>query len=197
MVFCSSHLPLGHIYTLSAMTVFVHSRHAHSNALEFCARTPMRESGLFHHLIAEEYPRESLAKIEEILESHRIHEILPIALGLFTACPSQAPDSLTGYQNVWIRDNVMVANSFRLRGQLAPAIACMKGLPLLLETQLPLSRHHRCNGRPEGRRQSTASHSLHRAVTRRASRKMAACTKRCPGPRRGSASFLQTKARCL
>jgi hypothetical protein len=60
----------------------------------------MRESGLFHHLIAEEYSRESLAKIEEILESHRIHEILPMAHGLFTASPSQAPDSLTGYQNV-------------------------------------------------------------------------------------------------
>jgi hypothetical protein len=42
----------------------------------------MRESGLFHHLIAEEYSRESLAKIEEILTSHRTHEILPIAHGL-------------------------------------------------------------------------------------------------------------------
>ena len=97
----------------------------------------MSESGLFHHLIAEEYSRERLAKIEEILECHRIHEILPIARGLFTASPSQAPDSLTGYQNVWIRDDVMVANSFRLRGQLAPAIACMKGLTLPLETQRP------------------------------------------------------------
>ena len=97
----------------------------------------MRESGLFHHLIAEEYSRESLAKIEEILESHGTHEILPIAHGLFTASPSPALDSLTGYQNVWVRDNVMVANSVRLRGQLAPAIACMKGLTLFLETQRP------------------------------------------------------------
>jgi GH15 family glucan-1,4-alpha-glucosidase len=100
----------------------------------------MRESGLFHHLIAEEYSRESLAKIEEILASYRTHKILPIAHGLFTASPSQAPDSLTGYQNVWIRDNVMVANSFRLRGQLAAAIACVKGLTLFLETQRPRFR---------------------------------------------------------
>ncbi len=100
----------------------------------------MRESGLFHHLIAEEYSRENLAKIEEILASYRTHEILSIAHGLFTASPSQAPDSLTGYQNVWIRDNVMVANSFRLRGQSAPAIACMKGLTLFLETQRPRFR---------------------------------------------------------
>jgi hypothetical protein len=97
----------------------------------------MRESELFHHLIAEEYSRESLAKIEEILTPYRTHETLPIAHGLFTASPSQAPDRLTGYQNVWIRDNVMAINSFRLRGQLAPAIACMKGLTLFLETQRP------------------------------------------------------------
>lgn len=97
----------------------------------------MRESGLLHHLIAEEYSRESLAKIEEILGSYRTHAILPTALGVFTASPTQALDSLTGYQNVWVRDNVMVANSFRLRGQLAPAIACMKGLTLFLVTQRP------------------------------------------------------------
>lgn len=72
----------------------------------------MRESGLFHHLIAEEYSRESLTKIEEILESYGTHEILRIAHGLFTASPSQARESLTGCQNVRVRDNVMVANSF-------------------------------------------------------------------------------------
>jgi hypothetical protein len=104
----------------------------------------MRESGLLHHLIAEEYSRESLAKIEEILESYRTHEILPTAHGLFTASPSQALDSLTGYQHVWVRDNVMVANSLRLRGQLAPAIACMKGLTLFLGYTTPtLARNHR------------------------------------------------------
>jgi hypothetical protein len=37
MVFCSSHLPLGHICTVSVVTVFVHSRirRAPSDALEF------------------------------------------------------------------------------------------------------------------------------------------------------------------
>ncbi|HEY1471866.1 MAG TPA: glycoside hydrolase family 15 protein, partial [Candidatus Acidoferrum sp.] len=96
----------------------------------------MRESGLLHP-IWEEYSPENLAKIAEVLESYHTHEILPIAHGLFTASPSQTLDSLTGYQHVWIRDNVMVANSFRLRGQLVPAIACMKGLTLFLETQRP------------------------------------------------------------
>ncbi len=100
----------------------------------------MLETGLFHHLIAEKYSLDSLAKIEEILDSSRAHEILPIAHGLFAASPSQAFDSVTGYQNVWIRDNIMVANSLMLRGQLAPAIACMKGLTLFLKTQIPRFR---------------------------------------------------------
>jgi phosphorylase kinase alpha/beta subunit len=100
----------------------------------------MLDSGLFHHLIGEESPREDLARIQETLDSYRSHEILPLAQGLFAASPSQSLDSLTGYQNVWIRDNVMVANSFRLRGQFAPAIACMKGLTLFLETQRPRFR---------------------------------------------------------
>ena len=100
----------------------------------------MVETGLFRHLIAEKYSLDDLARIEEILDSYRSHEILPIAHGLFAASPSQASDSVTGYQNVWIRDNVMVANSFRLRGQLVPSIACMKGLTLFLETQRPRFR---------------------------------------------------------
>lgn len=86
------------------------------------------EDGLLRHLIADSYTAQSLAEIREVLESHRTHEILPVAHGSFAASPSQQPDPATGYQNVWVRDNVMVANSFRLRGDLAPAIACIQGL---------------------------------------------------------------------
>jgi len=95
---------------------------------------------LLRHLIADSYTPESLAEIRGVLESHRTHEILPVAHGLFAASPSQQPDSATGYQNVWVRDNVMVANSFRLRGDLAPAIACIQGLTSFFRRQLPRFR---------------------------------------------------------
>jgi GH15 family glucan-1,4-alpha-glucosidase len=98
------------------------------------------EDGLLRHLIADPYTPQSLAEIREVLESHRTHEILPVAHGLFAASPSQQPDSATGYQNVWVRDNVMVANSFRLRGDLAPAIACIQGLTKFFRRQLPRFR---------------------------------------------------------
>jgi GH15 family glucan-1,4-alpha-glucosidase len=101
---------------------------------------PAFQDRLLRHLIADSYTPESLAEIRRVLESHRTHEILPVAHGLFAASPSQQPDSATGYQNVWVRDNVMVANSFRLRGDLAPTIACIQGLTSFFRRQLPRFR---------------------------------------------------------
>jgi Glycosyl hydrolases family 15 len=100
----------------------------------------MLEEGLFPNLITDHYTRESLGKVKEVLASYRTHEILPVANGLFAASASQAAHSATGYQNVWVRDNVMVANSFRLRGELIPAIACVQGLTRFFGKQLPRFR---------------------------------------------------------
>ena len=82
----------------------------------------MREDSLLRHLLVERYTPDSLRTIRKVIEQHRTHDIEPVANGLFAASPSQACDSVTGYQNVWVRDNIMVANSFRLRGEFAPAI---------------------------------------------------------------------------
>jgi hypothetical protein len=97
----------------------------------------MLEESLFRYLIGEKYTPQSLGKIKEVLAAHHAHRMVPVAHGLFAASSSQAPDSLSGYQNVWVRDNVMIANSFRLRGQPDPAIACVQGLTRFFETQLP------------------------------------------------------------
>src|SRR5271166_963632 len=94
------------------------------------------KNGLLQHLIAESYTPESLEQIKEVLTEYRTHEILPVANGLFAASSSQAPDAVSGYQNVWIRDNIMVADSFRRRGEFAQAIACMQGLTRFFATQL-------------------------------------------------------------
>lgn len=100
-------------------------------------RCGMVENGLLRHLVAENYTPESLRKIKEALSAHGTHDIRPVANGLYAASPSQAADSATGYQNVWIRDNIMIANSFRLRGELQPAIACVEGLTQFFGSQLP------------------------------------------------------------
>jgi hypothetical protein len=103
-------------------------------------RTLDLENGLLRHLIAEQYTQESLGRIRQVLAECRTHEIAPIANGLFAASPSQQPDSVTGYQNVWVRDNIMIADSLRRRGELAPAVACIQGLTRFFATQLPRFR---------------------------------------------------------
>jgi Glycosyl hydrolases family 15 len=100
----------------------------------------MAEQALFTDLISEHYTVELLAKIKAELNSSGTHEIQPVAYGLYAASASQAPNSVTGYQNVWVRDNVMVANSLRLRGLLTPAISCMQGLTQFFEKQRPRFR---------------------------------------------------------
>lgn len=95
----------------------------------------MLETGLLQNLIKEKYTREDLGRIKKALKAHKTHEITPVANGLFAASSSQAHDSATGYQNVWVRDCIMIANSFRLRGMLDPAVACMRGLTRFFEKQ--------------------------------------------------------------
>ena len=98
------------------------------------------ENGLLRHLIADSYTPESLGQIKQVLAEYRTHQILPVANGLFAASSSQAVDSVTGYQNVWVRDNVMVADSLRRRAELAPAIACAQGLTRFFQKQMPRFR---------------------------------------------------------
>jgi hypothetical protein len=98
------------------------------------------ETGLLRHLIADAYSPQSLSQIKQVLAERGSHRISPVANGLFAASSSQAPDSLTGYQNVWVRDNVIVADSFLRRGQSAPAIACVRGLSKFFAAQLPRFR---------------------------------------------------------
>jgi GH15 family glucan-1,4-alpha-glucosidase len=100
----------------------------------------MQETGLLTHLIHGDYTREQIAEIRKHLEAKGSYQIRPVAYGLFAASGSQLPDSATGYQNVWVRDNVMVANSFRERGILEVALACMNGLTKFFEKQKPRFR---------------------------------------------------------
>jgi GH15 family glucan-1,4-alpha-glucosidase len=100
----------------------------------------MSDQGLFTHLIAEDYTTESIAKIKEVVRDRGVHHIRPVAHGVYAASSSQKPDSVTGYQNVWVRDNIMVANSLRLRAMSKPAIACMQGLTGFFQKQVPRFR---------------------------------------------------------
>jgi GH15 family glucan-1,4-alpha-glucosidase len=98
------------------------------------------ETGLLRHLIADTYTPKTLSKMKQMLADHHSHHLSPVANGLFAGSSGLSQDSVTGYQNVWVRDNVIVADSFRRRGDLAPAIACTEGLTKFFATQLPRFR---------------------------------------------------------
>ena len=79
-------------------------------------------------LIRESYDAASLRAIRALLERHGTHDLRPIANGLFAATAKLGEGAVSGYQNAWIRDNIMIANSFRLRGQLEVARGTIQGL---------------------------------------------------------------------
>lgn len=79
-------------------------------------------------LIRDEYTPKSLSPVKEFLAQSGAHELTPNALGLFPATGGLSHDSVTGYQNAWVRDNVMIANSFRLRGATDTARNVSNGL---------------------------------------------------------------------
>jgi len=79
-------------------------------------------------LIRDEYNAKSLKAIRDFFGRHRTHQVSPNSQGLFPATGELSHDSATGYQNAWVRDNVMIANSLRLRGQIEVARGVSKGL---------------------------------------------------------------------
>jgi GH15 family glucan-1,4-alpha-glucosidase len=79
-------------------------------------------------LLQERYTKQSLKKVRDFLERHGTHELKPVGHGLFAATGDLETGSVTGYQNAWVRDNVMIANSFRLRGHTDLAKGTVQGL---------------------------------------------------------------------
>ena len=79
-------------------------------------------------LLKERYTRQSLKAVAGFLRRHRTHEIKSVAHGLFAATGELESSSVTGYQNAWVRDNIMIASSFYSRGQANVARATMEGL---------------------------------------------------------------------
>jgi GH15 family glucan-1,4-alpha-glucosidase len=89
---------------------------------------PKKSKSKLKTLLRDSYNAKSIAAIAKYLEAHRSHLLRPVANGLFAATPDLKEGSVSGYQNAWIRDNVMVANSFRLRGKLDIARGASQGL---------------------------------------------------------------------
>src|SRR5215831_17052201 len=80
--------------------------------------------------------KSELPAIRERLERTRALEVEPNSCGIYAASASQSADSTTGYQNAWLRDNVMVAFSKWVRDDAESALRTAQGLGKFLSTQI-------------------------------------------------------------
>src|SRR6201987_3914035 len=86
-------------------------------------------------LIKEFYLPEDLAPLDTLLQARKTLTLEPDSNGLFAASSGSLAKSSTGYQDVWIRDNVMVSGSFLLRGETNISPATIQALTRLLQSQ--------------------------------------------------------------
>jgi phosphorylase kinase alpha/beta subunit len=79
--------------------------------------------------------RKQVAELREKLERAGTLRVTPNRHGIYAASAGQAADSTTGYQNAWLRDNVMVAFSAWKNGDAESALRTSRGIGRFLETQ--------------------------------------------------------------
>jgi hypothetical protein len=106
---------------------------------------PPKTTGI-EKMIRDEYTPKSLKTVRDFLDRHHTHDLKPNSQGIFAATGGLTHDSLSGYQNAWVRDNVMVANSFRLRGNIQIARAISDGLTKFFQKHL--KRFHNIIAKP-------------------------------------------------
>ena len=74
------------------------------------------------------YGEEALSKLEEALGKHATLRFRPLPSGLFPASSAGQSIGVTGYDNVWVRDNVYVAYAHHLSGQTSVAARAARTL---------------------------------------------------------------------
>lgn len=84
-------------------------------------------------LAADQYNLARLSKIEGVLQESNTLTLKPQSDGLFPASTGAGRTPESGYQDIWLRDNVMIASSFFHRGETAIANAVATGLTQLLK----------------------------------------------------------------
>jgi hypothetical protein len=85
--------------------------------------------------LRDRYRREDLVQLDSFLQTKGTLTLRPSSNGMFTAVSGMSDVSPTGYQDFWIRDNVMIASSFLLRGATGVAVNTMNGLTAHLAKQ--------------------------------------------------------------
>lgn len=89
-----------------------------------------------HPFIRDYYTCEDIASIRQFLISHGTFHFPMLPTGLFPAAHLSARGKYSGYDKVWIRDNMHVAHAFYFTGQSKMAVRAVRGT-------LDYFHHHR------------------------------------------------------
>ena len=85
--------------------------------------------------VQDHYSQAEVAAIEALLKARGALDFKPLPTGLFPASPVGRDSRYTGYEAVWVRDNVHVAHALRVAGAERDAGRCVAALGRWFGTQ--------------------------------------------------------------
>jgi len=96
--------------------------------------TPMTHP--IDRFLSDRYRREDVAAITRHLIASGTFRFPTLSTGLFSAAAVEAKElAYTGYQNVWVRDNIHIAHHFHVLGEHATAARAVAAITRFLHTQ--------------------------------------------------------------
>ncbi len=89
---------------------------------------PVIHNDAIRQFLRPSYVASELGSLEAFLLKSRVLSFRPLATGLYPAAQSSPGSIASGYNNVWVRDNVYVAWAHYLNGRLAASIRVVRAL---------------------------------------------------------------------
>ncbi len=96
---------------------------------------PMVHSRALADLVKSDYSSAEIAAIEKLLRARGALDFNALPTGLFPASPVDRDSEYTGYEAVWVRDNVHVANALAVCGATTEASRCVESLERWFRSQ--------------------------------------------------------------
>ena len=91
----------------------------------------IHNKALLHH-IGPCYTSQAMNTLQSFLDQKATFEFPMLPTGLFAAARLTSENQYTGYDNVWIRDNVHVAHAHYVTGKTQSAVRTLQRTSLLL-----------------------------------------------------------------
>ncbi len=85
--------------------------------------------------LRDRYRLEEVSCLTKHLVEHGTFEFPTLPTGLFSAAAVASSNEYTGYQNVWVRDNIHIAHHFHVLGEHGRAVQCVSAITKFLHSQ--------------------------------------------------------------